>query len=189
MKKRRPWDGDAVQPSSFSRETLYYAIGTSSLGGVLVALSHRGIVMINVADDPVQLRADLEATFPHAHFEKGHRDEKRAVAMVVDSIENPCRRLDLTLDMRGTPFQKRVWRAVQEIPLGQTRTYAGIAEKIGSPRAMRAVGTACAKCLLAIAVPCHRVLRSSRPLTGSDWSEGRQQALLARELAAVNSRG
>ncbi len=182
MKMRSVWD----QPSqSRTSETIRYAMGESSLGRILVALSDRGVVWISVGESHDELRAELATRFPSAEIERGHREENAALASVLATIENPALRLNLTLDVRGTPFQKRVWDAVRAIPLGQTRTYAEIAKKIGAPRAMRAVGTACAKCDLAFAIPCHRVLRSDGSFRGSkDWSEGRQSLLIAREAAA-----
>lgn len=187
MKIRSIWD----QPTrNRAAEQLRYALGKSSLGHVLVALSDKGVVLISVSDSRDELLAELATRFPSAEIEPGHREEKATLACLLAFIEDPTQPLDLTLDMRGTPFQKRVWEAVRTIPIGQTRTYADIAKKIGAPKAMRAVGTACAKCDFSFAVPCHRVLRSDGTFGGSkDWSEGRQSLLIKREEAAAAKLG
>ena len=183
MKIRSIWD----HPSrTQSPESIRYIVGKSSLGHVLIAFSDKGVVRISVSESRDELLAELENRFPSAEIEPGHREEKAALAAVLASIEDPAQPLDLTLDMRGTAFQKRVWEAVRAIPVGQTRTYADIAKKIGAPKAMRAVGTARANCDFSFAIPCHRVLRSNGTFRGSkDWSEGRQSLLIAREAAAA----
>ncbi|MEI9895336.1 MAG: methylated-DNA--[protein]-cysteine S-methyltransferase [Chthoniobacter sp.] len=130
----------------------------------------------------------MEQQFPQAHLVSAERDDLKLLARVVASIEAPARGLDLPLDLRGTAFQKRVWKAVQEIPAGQTSTYTEVARKIGSPKAIRAVGSACARCRLAFAIPCHRVLRHDGTFNGNDiGSTVRMRTLLAREAAAAET--
>ncbi len=185
MKIRSVWDTPLARAVSKSGEQIRYAVGQSTLGSVLVALGENGVVMISVGESLEELIAELEVRFPLADIAPGHREEKQAVAQVVASIEDPGKGLDLPLDIRGTDFQKRVWRAVRDIPLGQASTYTEIARKIGAPKAMRAVGTACSKCDFAIAVPCHRVLRSDGTFHAGVWSTGRQGILMKREIEAA----
>ena len=141
-------------------EEIRFVIGRSWLGQVLVATSDAGVVMISVGEDRRELLAEVEEAFPHADIVAGDREEKRVLKQVIDYIENPHGRLEVPLDLRGTEFQKTVWRAVTEVPAGKTASYSDIARAVGRPKAMRAVGTTCSKCLLSIAVPCHRILRS-----------------------------
>jgi AraC family transcriptional regulator of adaptative response/methylated-DNA-[protein]-cysteine methyltransferase len=106
------------------------------------------------------------------------------VAIVVGFVEAPARGLELPLDVRGTAFQQRVWEVLRSIPVGSTRTYGEIAELLGTPRAVRAVAQACASNPLAVAIPCHRVVRTDGSLSGYRWGVERKRALLAREVAA-----
>jgi AraC family transcriptional regulator of adaptative response/methylated-DNA-[protein]-cysteine methyltransferase len=167
------------------KEEIYFGLGDSSLGAVLVAASEKGVVSILFGEDPDQLTEDLERRFPTARLVHEDRDCEDLLARVVAYIEAPVRRLDLTLDMRGTAFQQKVWRAVRKIPAGRTATYADIARQIGAPKAMRAVGSACAVNPLSIAVPCHRVLRSDGSFGPRDRRDAdRLRALLSREVGA-----
>jgi AraC family transcriptional regulator of adaptative response/methylated-DNA-[protein]-cysteine methyltransferase len=161
-----------------------FAIGDCSLGAILVAASDKGICAILMDDDPEALIRDLQDRFPRAKLIGGDADFETLVAQVVGLIEAPGIGLNLPLDVRGTAFQQRVWQALQEIPVGTTVTYADIARKIGAPKAVRAVAGACAANALAVAIPCHRVVRSDGALSGYRWGIERKRALIDREGAA-----
>ncbi|MDD0972816.1 bifunctional DNA-binding transcriptional regulator/O6-methylguanine-DNA methyltransferase Ada [Pseudomonas fontis] len=158
-----------------------FAIGQCSLGAILVAQSARGICAILLGDDPQPLLQDLQDKFPKANFIGADADFEQLIAKVVGFIEAPAIGLDLPLDLRGTAFQERVWQALRSIPAGNTASYAEIAERIGAPRAVRAVAQACAANSLAVAIPCHRVVRSDGNLSGYRWGVERKQQLLERE--------
>lgn len=161
--------------------TIRFAVGECSLGAVLVAASPRGVCAILLGDDPDVLARDLQDRFPKAELVGGDAEFERWVAKVVGFVEAPKSGLDLPLDVRGTAFQQRVWRALQEIPAGTTASYAEIARRIGAPAAVRAVGSACAANALAVAIPCHRVVRNDGGLSGYRWGVERKRALLGRE--------
>src|SRR4051812_15676599 len=170
-------------------EELRFATGQSTLGAVLVASSEAGVVSIQVGEDPDRLLAELAERYPDAHLVRGGPEDAKWAASVVARLESPARGLELPLDLRGTAFQKRVWRAVQQIPVGQTSTYTKIAAKIGAPKAIRAVGNACAQSPLALVIPCHRVLRSDGTWRGGCyWNAGRHAEIMAREAAALASK-
>jgi AraC family transcriptional regulator of adaptative response/methylated-DNA-[protein]-cysteine methyltransferase len=158
-----------------------FAIGETSLGALLVACSDRGVCAILLGDDPEALLQDLQDRFPRANLIGGDDAFEQMVAQVIALVEQPERSLSLPLDLQGTAFQRRVWQALREIPPGETATYAEIARRIGAPGAHRAVAGACAANPVAIAVPCHRVLRSDGNLSGYRWGVDRKRALLARE--------
>jgi len=179
---KKPARRHRVDPSV---EEIRFGIGRSSLGPLLIAFSGKGVVSILRGEDADQLLPELEEQFPQAHLIPALRDDMKLLARVIECVETPGRGLDLPLDLRGTAFQKRVWKAVREIPVGQTSTYTEIARKIGAPKAVRAVGSACARCGLAFAIPCHRVLRHDGSFHGNDPSSTeRMRTLLAREAAA-----
>jgi AraC family transcriptional regulator of adaptative response/methylated-DNA-[protein]-cysteine methyltransferase len=160
---------------------IHFAIGECSLGAILVAQSERGVCSILIGDDPRLLIEDLQDTFPNAHLignESGYED---LVAKVVGMVEKPAMGFDLPLDIRGTAFQQRVWKALQQIPVGTTASYADIAKKIGEPRAFRAVAQACGANTLAVAIPCHRVVRNDGGLSGYRWGIERKRTLIERE--------
>lgn len=161
-----------------------FAIGECSLGAILVAASTRGICAILMGDDPDALVRDLQDRFPRAELVGGDAGFERWVAQVVGFVEQPRLGLDLPLDVRGTVFQQRVWQALQKIPAGTTASYSEIAQRIGAPRAVRAVAGACAANALAVAIPCHRVVRNDGSLSGYRWGVARKRALLARESKA-----
>lgn len=165
-----------------AREEIRFAAGQSSLGSVLVAQSARGICAILLGGDPDALARDLEARFPQAELIPGGAAFEQLVSTVVTLVETPAVGLDLPLDIRGTAFQQRVWHALQQIPSGATASYSEIAQRIGSPKSVRAVAAACAANKLAVAVPCHRVVRSDGALSGYRWGTGRKRALLEREI-------
>jgi AraC family transcriptional regulator of adaptative response/methylated-DNA-[protein]-cysteine methyltransferase len=158
-----------------------FAIGQCSLGAILVAQSERGICAILLDDDPEVLIRDLEDRFPNAALIGGDRDFEDLVATVVGFVEAPGLGLDLPLDLRGTAFQERVWQALRDIPTGDTVSYSDLAKRVGAPNAVRAVAGACAANKIAVAIPCHRVVRTDGALSGYRWGVERKRALLARE--------
>lgn len=158
-----------------------FAVGECSLGSILVARSGRGVCAILMGDDPQVLVEDLQDRFPRAELVGGDAAFEREVASVVGFVEAPRLGLALPLDVRGTAFQQRVWQALQEIPPGETETYAGLARRLGRPAAVRAVAQACAANPLAVAIPCHRVVRSDGGLAGYRWGIERKRELLERE--------
>lgn len=171
---------------------LRFAVGACALGNVLVAASARGICTIALGDDPETLVRELQDRFPRAELIGGDAEFERWIAQVIGFIEMPQRGLDLPLDIQGTAFQQRVWRALQDIPVGSTVSYTEIAERIGAPRAVRAVAGACAANTLALAIPCHRVVRSDGTLSGYRWGVERKRTLLEREAktgARTGARG
>jgi AraC family transcriptional regulator, regulatory protein of adaptative response / methylated-DNA-[protein]-cysteine methyltransferase len=160
-----------------------FAIGQASLGAVLVAATDKGVCAIMLGDDPDVLVRELQDRFPRAELVGGDPEFERMVARVVGLIEAPGQRTDLPLDIRGTAFQQRVWQALRAIPPGKTATYAEIARAVGRPKAVRAVAQACAANPLAIAIPCHRVVRTDGDLSGYRWGVERKRKLLDREAA------
>ncbi|MGZ3279343.1 MAG: bifunctional DNA-binding transcriptional regulator/O6-methylguanine-DNA methyltransferase Ada [Caulobacteraceae bacterium] len=165
-------------------EDILFAVGQSSLGAILVASSAKGVAAILLGDDPEALVRDLQDRFPRARLIGGDADYEQLVARVVGFVEAPRIGLDLPLDVRGTAFQQRVWRALSDIPPGRTASYAEIARIIGAPKSVRAVAGACAANALAVAIPCHRVVRNDGALSGYAWGIERKRALIAREAAA-----
>lgn len=158
-----------------------FAVGQCSLGAILVAQTQRGICAILLGDDPDLLVRDLQDQFPKAELIGCDGEFEKLVAEVVGFIEAPSVGLRLPLDVQGTAFQERVWRALREIPPGTTVSYAEIAERIGSPKAVRAVAHACANNHIAVAIPCHRVVRRDGELAGYRWGVDRKRELLRRE--------
>jgi AraC family transcriptional regulator of adaptative response/methylated-DNA-[protein]-cysteine methyltransferase len=166
-------------------EEFQYGVERSSLGSILVASSRKGVVAILIGNNSDQLARELQNRFPQAHLIRGDRAHQNLVGRVVDFIERPTDDFDLPLDIRGSAFQKRVWKAVRKIALGETSTYTEIAHEIGSPKAARAIGNACSTNNLAIVIPCHRVLHKDGSLCrGSHWGIGGQRALIRRETVA-----
>ena len=158
-----------------------FAVGECALGSILVAASTRGVCAILMSDDPDELARDLQDRFPRAKLIGGDAAFERLVAKVVGFVEAPGLGLDLPLDVRGTAFQQRVWQALREIPAGTTVSYTDIAKRLGAPKAVRAVAAACAANALAVAIPCHRVVRNDGALSGYRWGVERKRALLERE--------
>ncbi len=161
-----------------------FAVGECSLGSILVARSEKGVCAILIGDDPEALLRDLQDRFPRARLIGGDGGFEQLVARVVGLVEAPRLGLDLPLDVRGTAFQRRVWQALREIPAGATVSYAELARRIGAPQSVRAVAGACAANPLAVAIPCHRVVRTDGALSGYRWGVERKRALLAREASA-----
>jgi AraC family transcriptional regulator of adaptative response/methylated-DNA-[protein]-cysteine methyltransferase len=161
-----------------------FAVGECSLGSILVAMSERGVCAILLGDDPDLLARELQDRLPRASLVGGDGGFETLVAKVVGFVEAPGLGLDLPLDVRGTAFQQRVWQALREIPAGSTVSYGELAERIGAPGSARAVGHACASNHLAVAIPCHRVVRNDGGLSGYRWGVERKRALLQREARA-----
>ncbi len=164
-------------------EEIKFAVGQSYLGAILVASSTRGVASILLGDDPDALVRNLQDRFPKARLIGMDREYEALIARVCGFVENPGIGLDLPLDVRGTAFQRRVWQALQEIPVGERVSYAEIARRIGSPSATRAVAGACAANNLAVAIPCHRVVRNDGSLSGYAWGVDRKRRLLDREAS------
>jgi AraC family transcriptional regulator, regulatory protein of adaptative response / methylated-DNA-[protein]-cysteine methyltransferase len=160
---------------------IHFAVGECSLGLILVARSERGICAILLGDDADELTRDLHNRFPRAKLIGGDAEFEHLVSKVVRLIEAPAVGLELPLDVRGTSFQRRVWQALRKIPSGSTASYAEIARRIGEPKSVRAVAQACGANPLAVAIPCHRVVRSDGALSGYRWGIERKRALLERE--------
>jgi len=164
-----------------------FAVGECALGSILVVRSGRGVCAILLGDDPDRLARDLQDRFPRARLIGGDAGFEALVARVVGFVEAPGLGLDLPLDVRGTAFQRRVWQVLREVPAGETVSYAELARRIGAPRSVRAVARACGANLLAVAIPCHRVVRSDGDLSGYRWGVERKRALLRREGARAGA--
>ena len=164
--------------------SIRFAVGECSLGSILVAASDRGVCAILLGDAPGPLVRELQDRFAKARLVGGDRRFERLVATVVGFVEAPGLGLDLPLDVQGTAFQQRVWRALRRIPAGATVTYREVARRIGAPKAVRAVAQACASNALAVAIPCHRGVRSDGALSGYRWGVERKRVLLSREAAS-----
>jgi AraC family transcriptional regulator, regulatory protein of adaptative response / methylated-DNA-[protein]-cysteine methyltransferase len=177
-----------MTPSNFrsggARTEIRFAVGECSLGSILVAKSERGICSILLGNDPDALTRDLQDRFPEANLIGGDSEFEQLVAKVVGFIEAPAIGLDLPLDVRGTAFQQRVWQVLRKIPAGSTASYADIAARIGLPKSVRAVAQACGANAIAVAIPCHRVVRSNGGLSGYRWGVERKRSLLEREARA-----
>lgn len=146
-----------------------------------MAASQRGICAILLGDDPAALLGDLQARFAQAKLIGSDAEFENWVAQVVGFVDAPALGLDLPLDIRGTAFQQRVWQALRDIPAGKTASYTEIAQRIGAPKSVRAVAGACAANALAVAIPCHRVVRNDGALSGYRWGIERKRALLDKE--------
>jgi AraC family transcriptional regulator of adaptative response/methylated-DNA-[protein]-cysteine methyltransferase len=177
-----------MKPSEYraggANTAIHFSVGECSLGSILVARSARGVCAIFLGDEPETLLHDLEDRFPKARLIGDDKDFESLVAKIVGFVEEPKKGLDLPLDVRGTAFQQRVWRALQEIPAGKTVSYADVAKRIGAPKAVRAVANACGANPLAVAIPCHRVVHKDGTASGYRWGVERKRALLKREKAA-----
>ena len=174
-----------MTPSNYraggARTEIRFAVGECSLGSILVAQSDRGICAILLGDDPDALVRELQDEFPQANLIGGNRGFEQLVAKVVGFVEAPALGLDLPLDVRGTAFQQRVWQSLRKIPAGSTASYTDIAKLVGSPKSVRAVAQACGANTLAVAIPCHRVVRNDGALSGYRWGVERKRALLEKE--------
>ena len=177
-----------MPPASYRRggraETIRFALGECSLGSILVAATGRGVCAILLGDDPEPLLRELEDRFANARLVGGDEAFEGMVRRAVALVEAPSLGYDLPLDVRGTAFQQRVWQALRDIPPGSTMSYAEVADRIGAPGAARAVARACATNPVAVAIPCHRVVRRDGGLSGYRWGVERKRALLEREGGA-----
>jgi AraC family transcriptional regulator of adaptative response/methylated-DNA-[protein]-cysteine methyltransferase len=167
-----------------SGNVIRFAVGECSLGAILVAATDKGVCAIEFDDDHERLVRNLQDRFPNARLVGGDEAFEQLVAKVVGFVDAPARGLDLPLDIRGTAFQRRVWDAIRDIPAGSTASYAEIARRIGVPKAVRSVAQACASNAIAVAIPCHRVVRTDGSVSGYRWGVARKRALLAREARA-----
>ena len=158
-----------------------YACGESYLGLILAAFTDRGVCSIEFGDSEEQLVDSLSARFPEADLRHGGVHLRDQLAEIVSFIRSPATGLALPLDIQGTAFQQRVWKELQKIPAGETRTYSEVAQALGVPGSVRAVASACARNRLAVVVPCHRVLRKGGLLAGYHWGLERKAALLENE--------
>jgi AraC family transcriptional regulator, regulatory protein of adaptative response / methylated-DNA-[protein]-cysteine methyltransferase len=167
-------------------ETIRFVIDHFSLGTILIAASDQGVCAILLGDDPAELANDLTRRFKSAAIAPAQETLLVDLTRVIEVMESPTSIiLDLPLDLRGTDFQKMVWAELCRVPPGVTASYAEIANRIGRPKAVRAVAAACAANPLALAVPCHRVRRADGSLSGYRWGIERKQSLLDREAAAI----
>ena len=176
-----------------------YVVAKTSLGYLLVAATNRGVCAVTLGDDPALLEARLAAEYPAATRERVDNGDALTantapsaalsswVSDIVAAVESGRTGSDLPLDLEATAFQWKVWRELQKIPAGETRSYSDIAAAIGSPKAVRAVASACAQNRVALVIPCHRVLRSGGELGGYRWGIERKQKLLEKESAALKT--
>ncbi len=164
-----------------SSVTIQYVVSRCSLGSIVIAASAKGVCAILLGDEPAALVRNLQERFPRARLVASADTELQR--QVVQFVESPGAGFGVRLDARGTDFQQRVWRALREIPAGATASYLDIANRIGSPKSVRAVAQACAANPIAVAIPCHRVVRTDGGLSGYRWGVERKRALLAREGA------
>ena len=177
-----------MTPSDYrkgGRDTdIRFALAQCALGAILVAQSARGICAISMGDDPEALLRELQDRFPQARLIGADAEFEALVARVIGFVEAPGTGLDLPLDIRGTAFQERVWQALRQIKPGETVSYTEIARRIGSPKSVRAVAQACAANQIAVAIPCHRVVRNDGAISGYRWGVARKRALLETEAQA-----
>jgi AraC family transcriptional regulator, regulatory protein of adaptative response / methylated-DNA-[protein]-cysteine methyltransferase len=166
---------------TFMNTRIDFDIGSSALGCVLVATTHEGLCAILLGDSAAALRQELRERFPGRDLVQDPGRLAAALAQVIDLVEARRVALDLPLDPAGTDFQRRVWRALSRIPPGATASYTEIARRIGAPRSFRAVAQACGANPLALAIPCHRVVRNDGGLSGYRWGVARKRALLDQE--------
>jgi AraC family transcriptional regulator of adaptative response/methylated-DNA-[protein]-cysteine methyltransferase len=168
-------------------EIIQYGVAKSRLGFILAATSEKGVVSVLIGKNSASVAVDLARRFPDAHLVRDDRATKDITAQVAEYIDSPHENLDFNLDLRGTHFQKKVWRAVRKLSVGQTTTYSDLARVIGSPKAIRAVANACSINNLAFAIPCHRVLHKDRALSfGHQRGNDRQRAMVTREEQVKN---
>lgn len=170
-------------PGSQAQGPIRYAIGQAAIGAVLIGQSRPGICAIFLDEQAQALPGQLRAAFPGAELRAESQSLQPELNLILAFLNGDAVQGSVMLDIGGTAFQQKVWRALCDIPAGQTRSYAALAAQLGAPRAARAVGSACAANLLAVAIPCHRVLRNDGSITGYRWGAQRKRALLAKEHA------
>jgi len=166
-----------------------YAVAASTLGRLLVAATDKGVCAVQLGDAEPALEASLRGQYPEATLERDDRSLRPTLAAILAHLDGSVRQLDLPIDVAGTAFEGRVWKALREIPYGETRSYAEVAAAVGRPSAARAVARACASNRVALLVPCHRVVRGDGSTGGYRWGEERKRRLLAREKAQLASPG
>jgi AraC family transcriptional regulator of adaptative response/methylated-DNA-[protein]-cysteine methyltransferase len=178
-----------MTPTNFRKScadtSMQFAVGACFLGAILVAATDRGVCAVLLGDDPEALMRELQDRFPHADLQGAVENFDQTVSVVIAFVETPHDGFCLPLDIQGTAFQQRIWAALRQIPTGTTVTYRDIAERIGSPKAVRAVAHACATNVLAVVIPCHRVIRTDGSLAGYRWGLDRKNALLEFERQPV----
>ena len=183
-------DAIGMTPTVYRRgaagETIHFGVAMCYLGWVLAAATQRGLCAIDLGDNPAELEAGLRSRFPNAEIVRD-ADFDGWMQQIVAFLDAPQRGLSLPLDIQGTAFQRRVWAALREIPAGATLSYTDVAERIGEPDAVRAVAGACAANKLAVAIPCHRVVRKDGDLSGYRWGIERKRRLLAHEREGANN--
>ena len=189
---RRSTSGSTTAPQAARSRgaglEIKFSIRECSLGQVLVAASDKGVCHLALGDESEPLLSDLHSRFPKARFVRGDADFETLAAEAVRFVEAPTGSFDLPLDIHGTAFQRRVWAAMREIPPGAKVSYAEIAQRIGEPKAVRAVAAACAANRIALAIPCHRVVHKDGSLSGYRWGVKRKRALLEREAGVKTAR-
>ncbi len=168
-----------------TQETIAFGVSRTILGNLLIAKSGSGICAVYLGDSVSALRDELRRDFPDARIKRDDAATRSDARVVSQTIENPRRKVSVKLDLRGTDFQRKVWRELCRIPSGRTITYSELAKRVGSPRAVRAAGSACGANLISLLVPCHRVVRSGGAISGYRWGAERKRKLLAIERAAV----
>ncbi|MBA3581981.1 MAG: methylated-DNA--[protein]-cysteine S-methyltransferase [Gammaproteobacteria bacterium] len=164
------------------KEIIHFSVGKSALGLILVAQSNQGICAIALGDNAESLIDALQTRFSKLDIIADDNKLKNVISHIANWIDKPVADLEFALDLRGTPFQQQVWRALRNIPLGKTATYTDIANQINMPKAARAVALACAANPVALAIPCHRVVRQDGNLSGYRWGIERKKALLKKEI-------
>lgn len=162
-----------------------FAVGECHLGSILVASSDIGVCSIELGDDPDSLVYELQDRFPNAKLIGGEKQYEITIGAVIAFVDAPGSKLDISLDIRGTAFQQKVWDVLRLIPAGSVLSYSEVATAIGNPKAVRAVAGACAANKLALAIPCHRVVRNDGSLSGYRWGVERKRKLLAEEATLV----
>ncbi len=170
-----------------TQEILHYAAGPCFLGKVLIATSGKGVCAIVFGDTVPPLVDAVQAMFPLCQLQHGGI-AKQLLPLVQDHIAHPDRKPGYPLDVRGTPFQKKVWKELRRIPCGKTSTYRKLAERVGNPNAARAVGSACARNPLSIFIPCHRAVRTDGSLANYAWGVERKRALQEQEAALMKGK-
>ena len=165
-----------------------YTTVASPLGRLLVAVTERGVCAISMSDTDVELEADLQNEFPNAEIQRDDSALRETVKRILSHLGNEEPRLDLPLDIRSTAFQRQVWEKLRTIPYGHTLSYGAVAKALGNPGAVRAVGRACATNPVALAIPCHRVVREDQSLGGYRWGLERKKKLLEHERALANDK-
>ncbi len=179
-----------MPPSAFKKggagQEIAYGTARCFLGWVVVARTERGICAIEFGDSPEALTESLKRRFPQAKLTSAGEDFAAALEKVIAFLDRPAAGLDVPLDIQGTAFQQQVWQALRQIPAGQTASYKQVAQAMGRPKAARAVAQACAANPIAVAIPCHRVVRGDGDLSGYRWGPERKRQLLAKEAAGTS---